>query len=507
MNLYGADAERNRKIRLWWWFDQQNSTPASISLTPSSFSVAQGGTYQLTGLILDQHGKAISGQGPSYVSGTPSVATVSASGVVTGVASSGTTVITASYPGLTSKTSTGTATYTPVATSISLTPSTFNVSVGETYQLTGEILDQNSNNMPSLSPTYSSGTTANMTVNSSTGLVTGVNYTGTSTITASYASLTPATSTGACTYTPVATTVTLSPSTFNVPSLGTYQLTGAVLDQYGATIGGDTPTYSSGTTANITVNSSTGLCSGVATSSLTSAITASFSGATPATSTGTVVAPADIATLVTALGITPLAAFDARWAANTSTWTDAVNGLVATHSSAPTITGSATTAQVSFSSSQSSNTSASVAAPSTGVSIFMIGSLATASSGGPYATWTAPGTAIYEIGYSTSKYMAWTYHTSALDVLSTVNGGSTPLRAMAVSFSWAGAGTIRVDAQSQVTGTTYSGTPTGNGSLYLAQSQTGVVLQAVLFLPGLYTSAQFSTLASWGGTYHSFTAD
>ena len=84
--------------------------------------------------------------------------------------------------------------------------------------------------------------------------------------------------------------------------------------------------------------------------------------------------------------------------------------------------------------------------------------------------------------------------------------GSATLRCIAVSFSYAGAGTIQVDAQSQVTGATATGTPTGSGALHLANAQGNVVEQAVVFLPGLITSGQFTTLVNWATANHTFTA-
>ena len=74
---------------------------ASVTLTPPTGSVIVGGVVNLTATPLDAGSTPLTGRAVSFLSSNPSVATVSSSGVVTGVAP-GTSNITASSEGQTS---------------------------------------------------------------------------------------------------------------------------------------------------------------------------------------------------------------------------------------------------------------------------------------------------------------------------------------------------------------------------------------------------------------------
>src|SRR5439155_24384886 len=103
-------------------------------------------------------------------SGNPSVATVSPSGQVTGVAP-GTAPITATSEGK-SGTATLTVTSVPVA-SVSLSPATATIRVGQTMQLTATPKDSAGNTLTGRTVTGASGNTSVASVSGS-GLVTGV---------------------------------------------------------------------------------------------------------------------------------------------------------------------------------------------------------------------------------------------------------------------------------------------------------------------------------------------
>ncbi len=154
-------------------------TATSITVTPTNPSLAPGGTQALTatanffeGLTQNVTSQVV------WNSGTPSVATVTSSGVVTGVAT-GTSTITATLNGVTGST----VVTVSAPSSITVTPAnptvvpggtqaltaTANYSGGGTQNVTGQVV-------------WSSGTPSVATVGSS-GVVTGVG-TGTSTITA-----------------------------------------------------------------------------------------------------------------------------------------------------------------------------------------------------------------------------------------------------------------------------------------------------------------------------------
>jgi uncharacterized protein YjdB len=60
--------------------------PTSLSVIPSSFDLFVGTSQQLTVHVLDQFGQPYTGPTPIvYTSQTPSIATVSSTGLVTGV--------------------------------------------------------------------------------------------------------------------------------------------------------------------------------------------------------------------------------------------------------------------------------------------------------------------------------------------------------------------------------------------------------------------------------------
>lgn len=92
---------------------QQPPTYTSLTVSPSSGSVQVGATLQLAATPRDQYGAAMSGLGSAqWSSSSSAVATVSASGLVTGVAA-GTATITATLAsGGTTKTATATITVT-----------------------------------------------------------------------------------------------------------------------------------------------------------------------------------------------------------------------------------------------------------------------------------------------------------------------------------------------------------------------------------------------------------
>ena len=83
-----------------------SGTVASVTVTPATASVVAGSTVQLTATAQDASGNTLSGQSFSWSTGNSGVATVSSSGLVTGVAA-GTVTITAATGG-----KSGTATVT-----------------------------------------------------------------------------------------------------------------------------------------------------------------------------------------------------------------------------------------------------------------------------------------------------------------------------------------------------------------------------------------------------------
>ncbi len=155
----------------------------SVSITPATASIITGATQQFTASALDQFGSTMIPQPAiTFSSSNPAVATVNATGLVSGV-TPGTSTITATSGAL-SGTAALTVTLSPaVLTTVSLTPATSTIAVGATGQLTASLLDQRNDPFTSLaSTTFVSSNPLVATVNAN-GLVTGV-AAGTATITA-----------------------------------------------------------------------------------------------------------------------------------------------------------------------------------------------------------------------------------------------------------------------------------------------------------------------------------
>ena len=153
-------------------------TLTALSVSPATQTIAPAGTVNLTVTGTYSNGSSQNVTSTAtYASSSTAVATVSAAGVVTGVAS-GTSTITATLSG---KSGTMTVTVAPTLTSIAVTPATATLAVGGTESLSvvGTYSDNSTQNLTAHS-TYTSGTTSVATV-SSAGVVTAV-ASGTATI-------------------------------------------------------------------------------------------------------------------------------------------------------------------------------------------------------------------------------------------------------------------------------------------------------------------------------------
>ena len=142
---------------------------ASVTVTPATASVDEGKTVQLTATPRDANGNALSGRTVTWATSAASVATVSSSGLVTGVAA-GSATTTATSEGQ-SGTAAITVTHVPVA-SVSVSPATGSIQVGQTLQLTASPKNANGNPLSGRTVTWTSSDSAVATVNGS-GLVTG----------------------------------------------------------------------------------------------------------------------------------------------------------------------------------------------------------------------------------------------------------------------------------------------------------------------------------------------
>lgn len=242
---------------------------ASVTVTPSPATVTTGGTVALSAIVKDAGGNVLTGRIVAWSTSNPGIATVSSTGVVTGVAA-GTVTITATSEGK-SGTSTVTVTTLPVG-SVTVTPSPTSIIIGQSTTLTAIVKDINGNTV-TRSVSWSSSNTAKATVNSS-GVVTSVD-TGKVTITATSEGVS---GTASVTILPVpVASVTVTPSSATVDVGKTVPLSAVTKDANGNVLTGRTITWSSSDETVATV-SSTGVVTGQGSGGKTATITATSEG-------------------------------------------------------------------------------------------------------------------------------------------------------------------------------------------------------------------------------------
>ena len=240
-----------------------------VSVTPPTASITTGATTQLTAMVAPT---TATNKNVTWSSSNTAIATVSSTGLVTGV-TAGTTTITVTTADQ-GKTATSVITITnPTVTGVSVTPPTANIITGTTTQLTATVAPTTATNK---NVTWSSSNTAIATV-SSTGLVTGVTA-GTTTITVTTADQGKI-ATSVITVTNPTVTVTgvsVTPPAASVTTGAPIQLTATVIP---GTATNKNVTWSSSNTAVATV-SSTGLVIAVTAGTATITVTTADQGKT-----------------------------------------------------------------------------------------------------------------------------------------------------------------------------------------------------------------------------------
>ena len=228
---------------------------ATIAITPAADEVVVTQTLQLTAVAKDAQGGTLSGRTVSWSSSDATRATVSSTGLVTGV-TPGTVTITAAAEGK-SGTSSITVKAKPVAAVI-LSPAQTSVEVGGTQQLTAQVTDDQGNVLTGRPITYASDNVAVATV-SNTGLVTGVSL-GAAKITATSEGKT-GTADIAVVPVPVAT-VEISPPSIDLVVGQSSSLVVVAKDAKGNVLTGRPVSWSSGAPSVASVSSS-GVVTGV----------------------------------------------------------------------------------------------------------------------------------------------------------------------------------------------------------------------------------------------------
>jgi uncharacterized protein YjdB len=274
---------------------QPKPVVTTVTVSPPSASVAVGATSALQATVKDQSGNTMTGQTIAWSTNNAAAATVSSTGIVSGVAA-GSATISASTAGVSGSSAiavTAGPPPPPVVTTVTVSPTSASVVAGATTTLQATVKDQNGNVMTGQTVTWTTGNAAAATVNSS-GVVTGV-AAGSATITATSSGKTGTSSITVTAVAPVVTTVTVAPTSASVVAGATTTLVATVKDQNGNAMSGQTVTWSTNNAAAATVNSS-GMVTGVAAGS--AIITATSSGKS-GTSSVTVTAVAPVVTTVT----------------------------------------------------------------------------------------------------------------------------------------------------------------------------------------------------------------
>ena len=242
---------------------------ASVSVRPSVLSLVVGSTAPLVAEARDAQGRALSGRPVMWSSDAPTIVAVSADGIATGLAV-GTAVVTASVEG---RTATATISVSPVAvSSVTVTPSSVSLVVGQSATLTGTPRDANGFPLSGRTVTWSTSSIAIATV-SPAGVVSAAGA-GTATLTASSEGQS-GTATVTVTLVPVAS-VTVSPTSLTLNPGGSAQLTATPRDAQGSVLTGRTVTWSTSNSA-VAIVSSAGVVSAGVTGNAT--ITANVGGA------------------------------------------------------------------------------------------------------------------------------------------------------------------------------------------------------------------------------------
>jgi uncharacterized protein YjdB len=228
---------------------------ADIAVSPSSVSLTNGGTEQLSAKLTDASGNTLN-QTVAWSSSNSAVAAVSSSGDVT-AKQAGSATITAAAGG-----ATGSSTITVAAgavSSVSVSPGSSSLIAGGTQQLTAKLADASGSTVTGQTVTWSSSNSAVVSVSSS-GLATAA-HTGTATVTA-----TAAGHSGSATFSVSAgpvSTITITPASGSVIQGRTLQLAASFHDAEGNAVSGGTVTWSSSNKPVAAVSTS-GLVTGVA---------------------------------------------------------------------------------------------------------------------------------------------------------------------------------------------------------------------------------------------------
>lgn len=234
---------------------------ASVQVLPTSATIAVGATRQYTATPRDAGGNALTGRIVTWASADPTIASVSGSGLVSGVAVGGPNQISATSEGKIGTAAATVAMAPPTLVRVILTPDTTTIFTGATKQFTvqGKMSDSS---LQAVSVTYAAAGGAI----SQSGLYTAGATPGTFNVIATVQGQTLADTSRVTLVQPPlvpVASVTIAPASANVAVGGTTTLTATPRDSNGVVLTGRTITWSSANPAIATVNAS-GVVTGVA---------------------------------------------------------------------------------------------------------------------------------------------------------------------------------------------------------------------------------------------------
>lgn len=167
---------------------------ATVTVSPSAPTLAIGATQQMAATVKDADGNVLTGRVVTWLSGNPAVATVSDAGLVTAIANGGADIV-ALVEGVSGSAVVTVGAEVLIPTTVTVSPASFSINIGQTQQLAATVLDQHGAAMTGQTIAWASSDQSIATVDAN-GLVIGISD-GTVAITASCLSATPATADGA----------------------------------------------------------------------------------------------------------------------------------------------------------------------------------------------------------------------------------------------------------------------------------------------------------------------
>lgn len=276
---------------------RNSSTVASVTVTPGNVSGSVGQSAQFTALAKNSSGAILTGRTVTWTSGNSAVVSVSGSGYATAIGG-GSTTINATVSGITGRASV-TVTGTPAVTvgSVTVTPGTLSGNVGDTARVTASVKDASGAVITSVPVTWTTSNPAVVSVDS-TGAVKGI-AAGTADVIATAGGKSGKSTVTVAGSTPTVTvgSVTVAPGSASGNVGDAAQFTATVKDPSGATLTGQTVTWTSSNTDVVTVTAS-GYATAVGGGSASLIATAGGkSGSAAITVSGAAVSTAPVATV------------------------------------------------------------------------------------------------------------------------------------------------------------------------------------------------------------------